>query len=213
MRLYPKTKRNIDERAALITPEQRQLARQFGKDFFDGNRLYGYGGFGYNSKYWHDTVRLFRDHYELAEDSSVLDVGCAKGFMLHDFKEMAPKMTVAGIDISEYAIANSIPDVAEFLKVGNAKWLPYEDDSFDLVISVNTVHNLELADCKEAIKEIQRVSRKHAFLVVDAWRNDHENERLEKWNLTALTKMHVDDWQKIFAEVGYTGDFFWFIAG
>ncbi len=213
MRLYPKTKRDPDGRAAQITPEQRALAREFGKDFFDGDRLYGYGGFGYNSKYWHDTVRLFRDHYQLAEDASVLDVGCAKGFMLHDFKEMSPAMTVAGIDISQYAIDNAMPDVKEFLKVANAKELPYEDNSFDLVISVNTVHNLELEDCKQALREIQRVSRKHAFVVVDAWRNERQKEQLEKWNLTALTKMHVDDWQKIFAEVGYTGDFYWFLVG
>jgi ubiquinone/menaquinone biosynthesis C-methylase UbiE len=148
----------------------------------------------------------------LADDASVLDVGCAKGFMLHDFKELMPKLTASGLDISGYAIDNAIDTMKPFLKVGNAKHLPYADNSFDLVISINTVHNLPLADCKEALCEIQRVTRKHAFVTVDAWRNEEERTRLVKWNLTALTYMHVQDWIELFAEVGYMGDYYWFIA-
>ncbi len=142
----------------------------------------------------------------------MLDVGCAKGFMLHDFKELMPNLTIAGIDISEYAIQHAIETVKHFLRIGNTKELPYEDNSFDLVISINTIHNLPLEECKRALREIQRVTRKYAFITVDAWRTEQEQERLMKWNLTALSYMHVDDWKKFFAEVGYTGDYFWFIA-
>jgi ubiquinone/menaquinone biosynthesis C-methylase UbiE len=132
--------------------------------------------------------------------------------MLHDFKELMPSLTVAGIDISAYAIEHAIETVKPFLWVGNAKELPYGDNSFDLVISINTIHNLPLEECKQALREIQRVTCKHAFITVDAWRTEEERERLMKWNLTALTYMHVDDWKKLFEEVGYTGDYFWFIA-
>ena len=210
---YPRSKRPIEERAQLITEEHRQIARQFGKEFFDGDRLYGYGGYKYHPRFWKATVKRFRDYYRLAEDASVLDVGCAKGFMLHDFKELMPKLTIAGIDISEYAIEHAIETVKPFLRVGNAKELPYPDNSFDLVISINTVHNLALEECKQALREVQRVSRAHTFITVDAWRTDEERERMMKWNLTALTYMHVDDWKKLFAEVGYMGDYYWFIAG
>jgi ubiquinone/menaquinone biosynthesis C-methylase UbiE len=144
----------------------------------------------------------------LTENASILDVGCAKGFMLHDFKELMPKITVAGIDISEYAIEHAIEPVKPFLRVGNAKELPYPDNSFDLVISITTIHNLPLEECKQALWEIQRVSRKYAFITVDAWGTEEERERLMKWNLTALTYMHVDDWKKLFEEVGYTGDYY-----
>jgi len=210
--LYPRSKRPIEERAKLVTEEHRRIARQFGKEYFDGDRLYGYGGYYYHPRFWQATVRRFRDYYRLAEDASVLDVGCAKGFMLHDFKELMPNLTVAGIDISEYAIEHAIETVKSFLRVGNAKELPYDDNSFDLVISINTVHNLPLEECKQALREVQRVSRKHAFIAVDAWRTEEERERLMKWNLTALTYMHVDDWKKLFEEVGYTRDYYWFIA-
>lgn len=210
--LYPRSKRPIDERASVVTDEHRRIARQFGRAYFDGDRLTGYGGYRYHPRFWQATVRRFRDYYRLADDASVLDVGCAKGFMLHDFKELMPRLTVAGIDISAYAIEQAIETVKPFLRVGDAKALPFEDHSFDLVISINTIHNLPLEECKRALREIQRVSRKHAFITVDAWRTEEERQRLLKWNLTALTYMHVDDWKRLFAEVGYTGDYYWFIA-
>lgn len=212
LNLYPRSKRPIDERGKLITKEHRAIARQFGKAYYDGERLYGYGGYAYHPRFWQPTVKRFRDHYQLPEDGSLLDVGCAKGFMLHDFKELMPNLTIAGLDISEYAMEHALETVKPFLRVGNAKQLPYEDNAFDLVISINTIHNLPLSECKQALREIERVSRKHAFVTMDAWRTEAERERLMKWNLTALTYMHVDDWKKLFAEVGYTGDYYWFIA-
>ena len=209
---YPRSSRPIDERAQLITEEHRNVARQFGKEFFDGDRLFGYGGYNYHPRFWQATVRRFRDYYSLAEDACVLDVGCAKGFMLHDFKELMPNITIAGIDISHYAIGNAIDTVKPFVRVGDAKQLPYEDNAFDLVISINTVHNLPLVDCKQALNEIQRVSRAHAFVINDAWRTEEEHQSMLSWNLTGLTYMHVDDWKKLFDEISYTGDYHWFIA-
>ena len=209
---YPRSKRPIEERGNLITEEHRAVARRFGKEFFDGARLYGYGGYSYHPRFWTDTVKRFQEHYRLPADASVLDVGCGKGFMLHDFKRLFPEMTVAGIDISEYAIEHAIEDMEPFVRVANAKCLPYEDNSFDLAISINTVHNLPLEECKRAIREIERVSKAHSFLTVDAWRNEQQREAMLKWNLTGLTYMSVDDWVKLFDEVGYTGDYYWFIA-
>jgi SAM-dependent methyltransferase len=209
---YPRSKRSIDERGTQVTEADRELSRQFGRDYFDGSRLHGYGGYNYHPRFWQATVRRIRDHYRLADDARLLDVGCAKGFMLHDFKELMPKLTVAGIDVSEYAIANALETVKPYLRVGNAKELPYPDQSFDLVTAINTIHNLPREECKQALREIQRVSRGHAFVMVDAWRTEEERVRLQKWVLTAKTYVHVDDWKKLFAEVGYTGDYFWFIA-
>lgn len=210
--LYPRSQRPIDERASLVTEEHRRIARQFGRAYFDGDRLTGYGGYSYHPRFWQATVRRFCDYYRLADDANVLDVGCAKGFMLHDFKEVMPRLTIAGVDISAYAIEQAIATVKPFLRIGDARELPFADRSFDLVISINTIHNLPPEDCKRALREIQRVSRKHAFITVDAWRTEDERQRLLKWNLTALTSMHVDDWKRLFGEVGYTGDYYWFIA-
>ena len=208
---YPKAKRNLEERAAGKTEEQRAVARQFGKEFFDGDRSTGYGGFEYMPRFWQPVIPAFVEHWGLAGESSLLDVGCAKGFMLYDLREAVPGIRVAGIDVSEYAIENGKPEVREFLSVADAKSLPFEDNSFDVVISINTVHNLDRDECAQALQEIERVARQGAFITVDAYRNDEEYERMMAWNLTAKTIMSVDDWVAFFNEVGYTGDYYWFI--
>lgn len=208
---YPNPKRNVDWRFNNLTDEQREVARQFGREFFDGDRLWGYGGYRYDGR-WVSVVRKFWDYYKLrAEGSSVLDVGCAKGFMLYDFLMRMPGIRVAGLDISKYAVGSAIARVRPYLVIGNARDLPFASDSFELVVSINTVHNLEIEDCKHAIAEIQRVSRRHAFIVVDSFRNSEEENRMRKWNITGETILSVDEWKTVFEEVGYTGDYYWFI--
>lgn len=208
---YPKTKRNVEERGSGKSEEDRLIARKFGKEFFDGDRRYGYGGFNYFPRFWQPVIPILQQHFNLSGDSEVLDVGCAKGFMLHDLAELIPGITVKGIDVSEYAIENAIEDMRSNVQVGDARKLPFPDDSFDVVISINTLHNLDREDCGQALREIERVSKGKAYITVDAYHNDEEIERMMAWNLTAKTIMHVDEWKGFFNEVGYTGDYYWFI--
>ena len=208
---HPAAKRDYDKRAAEKTPEVIRLAKQFGKDFFDGDRKCGYGGYNYDGR-WKAVIERMLLHYNLSDTAAVLDIGCGKGFMLHDFKEIMPNCSVAGIDVSEYSIENAMSTVKPFLKVASAEKLPYPENSFDLVIAVNSIHNLPLGACKTALKEIERVSKANSFITVDAWRNEEERVNLMKWVLTAETYMHVDDWENLFPQIGFTGDYYWFIA-
>jgi len=208
---YPKTKRNVKERGASKTEEDRAIARKFGKEFFDGDRKHGYGGFSYLPRFWQPVIPTFQAHFELTAESSVLDVGCGKGFMLHDMAELIPGITVKGVDISEYAIENTIEDMRPHVQVADAKNLPFGENSFDVVISINTVHNLDRDECAVALSEIERVSSGKSFVTVDAYRSEEEKEIMYAWNLTAKTIMHENEWVALFEEVGYTGDYFWFI--
>jgi len=208
---YPKTKRDVKERGAEKTEEDRAIARKFGKEFFDGDRSHGYGGYYYNPRFWQPVIPTFKDHYGLMSESSVLDIGCGKGFMLHDMVELIPGIAVKGIDISEYAIANAIEDMKQNVQVGDARKLEFDDNSFDVVISINTVHNLDRAQCGQALQEIERVSRRKSFITVDAYRTDEEKEAMLAWILTAKTIMHVDEWKAFFKDVEYNGDYYWFV--
>lgn len=208
---YPKITRDYDKRLKEKTPEIIRLAKQFGKDFFDGDRKCGYGGYKYDGR-WKNIVKRMAQHYNLSGNVSILDIGCGKGFMLHDFKNLIPTATIAGIDISNYAIENAMDSVKPYLRVASVENLPYKDNSFDLVVSINTIHNLPLERLKTSLREIKRVCKGNSYITIDAWRNEKERENLYKWVLTAETMMHVDDWKKLFAEVGYTGDYWWFIA-
>jgi len=205
---YPKAKRNLNERAA-TAPEDRAIAKQFGKEYFDGTRNQGYGGYKYDGR-WRPVVKRMQQAYGLTSESRVLDVGSGKGFMLHDFMLEIPGITVAGIEISPYGVEQTMDDVKPFVQIGNAINLPFADKSFDLVTAINVVHNLKGDELKQSLREMERVSRKHKFLVVDAYCNDEEYQKLMKWNLTAETILHASEWEALFKEVGYTGDYFWF---
>lgn len=208
---YPKTKRNIHERGQEKTEDDRMIGRQFGKEYFDGDRRFGYGGYNYNARFWQPVMPTLIEHFGLTKESTVLDVGSGKGFMLYDLTLAVPGIKIRGIDLSSYAVALTLESIKPFVQIGNAKELPFADKSFDVVISINTVHNLPLADCKQSLREIQRVARKGSFVTMDAYRTLEEKERMDAWNLTALTYRHVDAWKELFREVGYTGDFYWFI--
>ena len=206
----PVVKRDPKARAEGKTPEDRAIAKQFGREFFDGERRHGYGGYRYDGR-WLPVARRFAEHYRLNPESSILDIGAAKGFLMHDFLQVLPGARVRGLDVSSYAKENAHRGMGELIDIGSAEKLPYADQSFDLVVSINSIHNLKLGPLKRALREIERVGRAHKFISVDAWRTEEEKQRLTDWILTAETYMHVDDWHRLFAEVGYRGDVWWFI--
>lgn len=205
---YPKSKRDPAARAAEKTPEDVEIARKFGAEFFDGERRHGYGGYTYSRERWRGVIEDILREY--GPFSSILDVGCAKGHMLWEIKQAMPRIEVEGVDISEYAIANGQPEIRDCLTTGNATQLRFTPESFDLVISINTVHNLGRRDCIKALQEIMRVTRRDAYVTVDSYRNEEERKRMHDWNLTAKTILHTDEWLDLFDEAGYKGDYgFW----
>ncbi|MCH9651277.1 MAG: class I SAM-dependent methyltransferase [Deltaproteobacteria bacterium] len=208
---YPRTSRKVHQRATERTAEDVRRARRFGRDFFDGDRRYGYGGYSYHPRFWQPVVPAFVERYSLTPKSRVLDVGCGKGFFLYDLQLALPGIEVQGIDVSPYAIAHGKPEVRSRLAVADAAALPFADSSFDLVVSITTVHNLEGESLDQSLSEIERVGRGQGFLTVDAWASEEERQRIEGWALTALTILHVDDWRDRFAKAGYSGDYYWFV--
>jgi len=206
---YPSTKRNV--RARLRNKdENRRVALQFGREYFDGPREQGYGGYRYDGR-WIPIAEDIVHHFALKAGDRVLDVGCGKGFLVKDLMRVCSGLEAFGLDISEYAITNCEPEVIGRLHVGNAIRLPFPDNCFQAVISINTIHNLDRTDCVRALKEIQRLAPGRAFVQVDAYRNDAERKVFEDWMLTAKTYGKPEDWLVILNEAGYTGDYYWTI--
>jgi len=212
LKFYPKSKRPIEDRGNLVTDIDRAVARKFDVEYYDGDRLTGYGGYGYSPRFWTDTVAHIVDVYSLSNDSKILDIGCAKGYMMYDLSLLIPEAEIKGVDISQYAKDHAIEPMKENIVVSNANNLPFPDDYFDLVIAINTLHNLPLIDCKQAFREINRVTKNNSFVMNDAWKDDKGKRAMLKWNLTALTYMSCEDWKKLFTEVEYKGDYYWFFA-
>jgi ubiquinone/menaquinone biosynthesis C-methylase UbiE len=208
LRLFPKSNKPIGLRKD-VTEEDKQVAKKFGIEYFDGERKFGYGGYSYDPKYWTETVKLIKEYYSLPEDAKILDVGCAKGFLMHDFQSLMPKAVIKGVEISEYAIQTSIESVRTNITRASADSLPFKDGEFDLVLAINSIHNLPYQQCLKAILEAQRVSKKNVFIVLDAWRNQNEKDMHDKWVVTCETAMSVEEWKMMFHEVGYRGDYYW----
>ena len=185
--------------------EAAKLARQFGRDYWDGDRKVGYGGMRYDGR-WRVVAENMVKHYGLKPGDRVLDVGCGKGFLLYEFTQACPGIEIAGLDVSEYAIANAKEEVRPFLRVGHANKLPWPAQTFDLVISITTLHNLQCFDLDQSLREIQRVSRRHKYVVVESYRNEEEKANLLYWQLTCESFYRPEAWEWWFQRSGYTGD-------
>lgn len=211
LRRYPRASRNIEKRRAAQTEENIRLARRYGREYFDGSRDTGYGGYVYDGR-WIPVAHDIVEHFGLSAGSRVLDVGAAKGFLVKDLAIACPGLEAFGLDVSAYALAHCEPEVAGRLHLGSADALPFPDDSFDAVISINTLHNLERDRCIVALRELTRVARNGCYVQVDSYRTEAERELFLSWVLTARTHYFPDGWRELFAEAGYTGDYYWTIV-
>ncbi|NMM46715.1 class I SAM-dependent methyltransferase [Rhodospirillaceae bacterium KN72] len=206
----PKAKRNIEARLDAKNPETMRISKEYGEMYFDGPRDYGYGGYKYDGR-WVPVAKDIIAHFGLKAGDRVLDVGCAKGFLVKDLVDALPGLEVYGLDISEYAMMNCHPNVVGRLHLGSADHLPFPDGAFSAVISLDTIHNLPRARAKTALQEIQRLSNGNAFVRVDSYRTPEQKAVFENWVLTAEFHDYPDGWVQLFDEAGYTGDYYWTI--
>ena len=181
------------------------LAKQWGFDYWDGDRRINYGGYRYLEGRWEKVARAMAQHYGLKAGDRILDVGCGKGFLLFDFARVVPGIEVYGIDISEYAMQNAKQEIQSRLQVGNAASLPFPDKRFDLVISLNTLHNLHCYDLEKALRELERVGR-NKYLCVESYRTEEEKANLLYWQVTCEAFNTPEEWQWWFRLTGYSGD-------
>jgi len=180
-------------------------ARKFDFDYWDGSRDTGYGGYYYDGR-WRPVARQMVDHYHLKPSHKILDVGCGKGFLLYEFTQVVPGIQVCGLDVSTYALEKAKEEVKPFLKNGSAVELPFQDQTFDFVVSINALHNLYIHDLHKALKEIERVGCQK-YVLMDSYRNEQEKVNLMCWQLTCECFFTPKEWGWIFQQSGYTGDY------
>ncbi len=199
------TKRKYLERMNNNKVQCMNEARKFEKNFWDGDRKFGYGGYKYIEGYWRLAAKKIIKIFKLNNSSSILDVGCGKGYLLFELKKILPEIRIVGIDVSKYAIKYSKEEIKKNLFVHDArKKLPFKNKEFDLVFSLGTLHNFNLYELEITIKEIIRISKKR-YIMIESYRNNAELFNLQCWALTAESFLNPEEWKWLFKKFGYKG--------
>ncbi len=183
------------------------LAKKFDFDYWDGDRRICYGGYKYIEGRWIKVAEALNKFYKLPKNAKILDIGCGKGYLLYDFLKILPNADIYGLDISKYALENSKPEIRDKLKLGNAKELPFDNNFFDLVISINTLHCLEAPQLFSALKEMERVGNSNKYLCVESYRNEIEKANLLYWQVSCEAFNTPEEWLWWFKQAGYKGDY------
>jgi len=205
-RLHTRTQRDYVQRVVAHDKAAcAEKAKQWGYDYWDGERQYGYGGMHYDGR-WLPVAEEMAAHYGLKAGDRILDIGCGKGFLLYEFTRAVPGIEVVGLDISTYGIENAKLEIRSSLRVGNCTDLPFMDDAFDFVYSINTFHNLMNFELDAALKEMQRVGNNHRYICVESYRNELEKVNLLYWQLTCESFFRPEEWAWFMTQAGYDGD-------
>lgn len=205
--LHLKTKRNYLERMNNQKVVCMEIAKKYDFNYWDGDRKYGYGGYKYMPGRWAGPAKEIIETYGLRNGSRVLDIGCGKGYLLHELLQLEPGLLVEGLDISKHALLEATELIRPKLAMHDVRnKLPYDDKQFDLVISLGALHNLNISGLKTALSEIERVGNEK-YVMVESYRNEMELFNLQCWALTCESFFSNDDWRWLFDEFGYTGDY------
>jgi ubiquinone/menaquinone biosynthesis C-methylase UbiE len=182
------------------------LARTYGRDYWDGDRRHGYGGYTYDGR-WKPIAQRLIDLYALTDSSSVLDLGCGKAHLLYELKTLLPGLRVVGLDISSYALETAPREIQSCLVQGDLRNTPlaFANREFDLVLAINSLHNLHIRELFAAVREVERIGR-DKFIAVESYRTAQELTNLQCWALTCAAFYNEADWQWIFEVNGYRGD-------
>lgn len=183
----------IEKRAEVLTETSDFIG--FGYDYFDNeNYEVGYGGYFYDGRYASSVLSIV-EYFKLLPKAKVLELGCAKGFILFEFMKLG--MDVRGIDKSTYAIEKAVVEVKPFLQCQSATDLPFSENEFDFVYSKEMLPHLNEQEIDSTLCEIMRVaSGDNIFLEIQVPSDNYSAELIKKWDCTHKTIKPVDWWEK-----------------
>ena len=205
--LHKATKRKYIDRMLDDKVNCMLKAKEYEFDYWDGNRRYGYGGYRYIPGRWKIVAEQLIKHYNLSNGSSLLDIGCGKGHLLYELKLLLPEIKIKGFDISNHGINNSKEEIKKYIFKHKAQEpYPFQDNEFDLVISLGCFHNLRIFELQNAIKEMERVGNQ-GYIMLESYRNEQELFNVQCWALTCESFFDTEEWIWIYKHFGYTGDF------
>jgi len=162
-----------------------------------GHRLSRIDNFG---KLLHDmanflralTIKIFYN------PGRCLEVGCGLGSFIKSLRFFG--IEAYGIDFSPYAIELADRDIKKYIKLGNITNIPFPDNYFDMVISMDILQRLERSQIKKSIKETIRVSNKFILHKVRTKENIWF-DIFHKPDFSSLSYFYKKYWENIFKSI------------
>ena len=205
--LHQSTSRNYIDRMMDDKVHCMKKAKEYEADYWDGDRRFGYGGYKYLAGRWKPVAQALIKNYNLSNESSVLDIGCGKGYLLYEMKLLLPNLRISGFDVSNHGIATAKQEVKEQLFIHRAQDpFPFQKNEFDLAISLGCLHNLRIFELEIALKEMERVAS-NGYLMLESYRNEQEQFNLQCWALTCESFFDTKEWVWLYEYFGYKGDY------
>ena len=186
--------------------QSRIIASYRDKEFFDGNRNNGYGGFKYDGR-WKTIVEQICKEYNLNNKSSFLQIGCEKGFLLHDLKSFLPEAQITGLEKSSYARENSMETVKNCIMNSDYTKFEFPDNKFDFILAIGVIYSLTLEDAIKCLKEIQRAGKGKSFINLASYKNENDYWLFKDWTVLGSLILQEDEWIEILKHCKYTGDY------
>lgn len=199
------TKREYHHRASDDKDTLSNIAKKFDEAYWDGPRKYGYGGY-HNDGRWHVFADKLIKKYGLGEDKSVFEIGCGKGFLISALRKKTKSQRIFGLDISEYAIGCMSKDEQEKVVCCDVAQFEWQNKKFDLILAINTLHNLPLPSLWKTLEMIASCSS-HQYICVESYRTEREKWNLMRWQLTCESYFSPKEWLWLFEKTGYQGDY------
>lgn len=174
-----------------------------GRLYYDGPRFLGYGGYSKNDCHWINIAEELIKIFKLENSMSVLDIGCAKGYLVEAFSNLNFEKAY-GIDTSSYAINTSETNIKDRLIESSVLKIPFPSKFFDMSICIDVLQELPKSLIPAAIREINRVSKKSLIAVpVINSDNPEKKDQFLSWSISAETAMSEEKWINIFRDSGY----------
>jgi len=201
-------KKAIKERAKYAkerTVINKMYAWNLDKEYYDGKRINGYGGFKYDGR-WKALLPKIIKKYKLTKKSKVLDLGCKKGFLLKDLNILLPQIKSYGIENHSYALKKAVKCNSKLIKSDYYK-IPFKNKYFDFVIAFNSLYMQNLGDVIKSLKEIERVSKK-SYIVLASGETDEERNKFYRWTLIGTSILLKKEWKTLFKKIKFKGDYY-----
>lgn len=205
---YPQPSKTRFVGDGIRTIKHRCIAAQRGKEFFDGDRNYGYGGYVYDGR-WKVVAQKISDNFLNNVNCNFLQINCEKGFLLHDIKNLRKDVNVFGTETSNYAITNSMTTIKQCITKTKPYKLDYPDKYFDYVVALGVIYTLTLNDAISVLKEINRVSKDKTFITLATYETEKDYFLFKDWTLLGSLLFKREEWLELLKEVNYKGDY-WF---